>query len=95
MKKLIEAVERGKVRGFEESRLVNNEPYLFQYALKKNADSYLAYLFFIPESKMDAVEDYGHEELKEFQLITEAVDYFTSVGVDLLKFKGIKRSLPF
>lgn len=95
MKQLIEAVEQGKVRGFEEYKIVNGEQYLFQYALKKSANKYLSYFFFIPGSKMDVVEDYGCEEIKEFQLITEAVDYFKSIGVDILQFKGVKRSLPF
>ncbi|EHP0992186.1 hypothetical protein KN848_001165 [Salmonella enterica] len=95
MNKLIESIERGKVRGIEEYKLIDGERYCYQYALKKIANKYVTYLFFIPESKMDVMEDYGSEEIKEFFSITDAINYFTSIGVDFSLFIPIKGVLPF
>lgn len=41
------------------------------------------------------MEDYGSEEIKEFFSITDAINYFTSIGVDFSLFRPIKGVLPF
>lgn len=50
MNRLIAAIEHGKVRGFEETKIINGERYYYQYALKKINGNYMTYLFFILES---------------------------------------------
>lgn len=35
IEKLITAIEKGKVRGFDEVKEINGENYLFEYAIKK------------------------------------------------------------
>ena len=46
--KLLTAIEKGKVRGFDEIKEINGENYLFEYAIKKENGNYPTYLFHIP-----------------------------------------------
>ncbi|MCC8367575.1 hypothetical protein J8V57_15070 [Xenorhabdus sp. PB61.4] len=95
MENIINAINRGKVRGYSESKQIEDETYLFEYAIKKNNGQYLAYIFSIDESKMDVYEDYAIEEIQNFQSVDEALRYLESKGADIQKLKGIKRVLPF
>ncbi|KMK12495.1 hypothetical protein ABW09_24465 [Pluralibacter gergoviae] len=92
---LIFAIEKGKVRGFDELKEVNGESYFFQYALKMRNGLYNTYFFYVPESKMDVIEDYAAEEIKEFRTITDAFNYFKLLGVNVENFSAIKGTLPF
>lgn len=91
---LISAIEKGKVRGFDEVKEIDGERYLFQYALKKKNGLYKTYLFYIMEKKMEIIEDYGVEEIQEFSNITDAFNYFKSLDVNVEYFSGIKGTLP-
>lgn len=95
MNSLIIAIEQGKLRGFDEIKIIHGEKYYYQYALKKINDKYMTYLFFILESKMDVIEDYENEEINEFDKLNDAFVYFNKIGADLTLFKRIKRTLPF
>lgn len=95
IEKLILAIEHGKIRGFDEMREVGGESYFFQYALKKEKQLYSSYYFFVPEKKMDFIDDYAVEEIKFFNSITDAFDYFKSLGVGIERFSPIKGILPF
>jgi hypothetical protein len=92
---LISAIEKGKVRGFDEIKEIDGERYLFQYALKKKDGLYNTYLFYIMEKKMEIIEDYSVEEIKEFSNVTDALNYFKSFGVNIQYFSNIKGTLPF
>ena len=93
--KLLTAIEKGKVRGFDEIKEINGENYLFEYAIKKENGNYHTYLFHIPENKMAMYEDYATEEFSEFSNIEDAFNYFKLQSVDIRKFAPIKRTLPF
>lgn len=43
IEKLITAIEKGKVRGFDEVKEINGENYLFEYAIKKQDEKYHTY----------------------------------------------------
>jgi hypothetical protein len=95
IKKIIIAIEKGKVRGFDEIKEINGENYLFQYALKKQDEKYNTYFFRIPENKMEAIEDYATEEISAFSNIEDAFNYFKLQGVDIGRFSSIRGLLPF
>lgn len=50
MRTLFEALEIGKRRGYDETRQVDSNIYLFQYALKKEKGVYKTYFFKVEES---------------------------------------------
>lgn len=93
--KLVFAIEKGKVRGFDEVKEINGEHYFFQYALKKQGGKYCTYFFCIPEKKMDLIEDYATEEVKGFSNIADAFNYFRFQDVNIENFSPIKGTLPF
>ena len=93
--KLVLAIEKGKVRGFEEIKEINGENYFFQYAIKKQAEKYSTYFFCILERKMDLIEDYATEEVKIFLDRAEAFDYFKLKRVNIERFSYIQGILPF
>lgn len=95
MNKLIDALNTGKRRGYEESRLIEGISFLFQYAIKKQNNIYYTYYFSIDESRMNLLEDDENEEIKEFSTLDAALDYLRSKGAALEKFAAIKNSLPF
>jgi hypothetical protein len=95
MNKLIDALNTGKRRGYEESRLIEGVPFLFQYAIKKQNNTYYTYYFSIDESHMDLLEDDENEEIKEFLTLDAALDYLRNKGAALEKFAAIKNTLPF
>ncbi|WP_294963456.1 hypothetical protein [uncultured Gilliamella sp.] len=95
MNRLIAAIEHGKVRGFEEIKIINGERYYYQYALKKINGNYMTYLFFILESKMDSIENYGNEGIYTFDNLNDAFDYFNKIGINPAFFKGMRGTLPF
>ncbi|MEO3740254.1 hypothetical protein [Enterobacter sp. AG5470] len=95
IEQLVLAIEKGKVRGFDEVKEVNGENYYFQYALKKDGDIYRAYFFQVPEEKMELVEDYATEEISSFSDIGDAFNYFSIQGVDITRFSAIRGTLPF
>ncbi|ENY9361170.1 hypothetical protein ACF5F0_003959 [Salmonella enterica] len=95
VEKLSSAIEKGKVRGFDEMREINGENYFFQYAIKKQGEKYSTYFFCIPENKMDLVEDYATEEIKMFLNIDGAINYFKLKNIDIERFSYIKGTLPF
>lgn len=95
MNKLIDALNTGKRRGYEESRLIEGGAFLFQYAIKKQNNIYYTYYFSIDESRMDLLEDDENEEIEEFSTLDAALDYLRDKGAALEKFAAIKNSLPF
>ena len=88
MKKLIVAIENGKVRGFDEIKEINGESYFFQYAIKKQDENTIPIFFKIPENKMEVFEDYATEEISVFQYIEDAFNYFKLQGIDITKFSS-------
>lgn len=92
---IITAVNNGKVRGFSEIKEVDGRLFFFQYAIKKEAGSYLSYQFCIPEDKIEMVEDYGSEEIVAHNGITDALYYFQSKDVKIECFSFFKGVLPF
>ena len=95
IEKITLAIEKGKVRGFDEIKEINGENYLFQYAIKKQGEKYNTYFFRIPESKIELIEDYATEEISAFSNIEDAFNYFKLQGVDTVKFSPIRGVLPF
>ncbi|ALI01347.1 hypothetical protein C1Y08_04265 [Pseudomonas sp. FW306-02-F02-AA] len=95
MNKLIDALNSGKRRGYEETRLVERISFLFQYAIKKQNNIYYTYYFSTSESRMDLLEDDENEEIKEFSTLDAALDHLKNKGAELEKFTAIKKSLPF
>ncbi|HCT3173122.1 TPA: hypothetical protein OTT09_004514 [Enterobacter asburiae] len=95
LKKLTIAIEKGKVRGFDEIRKINGINYFFQYALKKQGEKYSTYLFSVPEEKIELIEDYATEEINIFSNIEDAFNYFKLQGVDIVRFSSIRGGVPF
>lgn len=93
--KLFFAIEKGKVRGFDEIKEINGEHYFLQYALKKKGGKYWTYFFCIPEKKMGLIEDYAIEEVKEFSNIADAFNYFRFQDINIEEFCPFKGTLPF
>lgn len=50
---------------------------------------------FIPEDKIEMVEDYGSEEILVHNSITDALLYFQGKGVKIEYFSFFKGVLPF
>lgn len=94
VEKIIAAIEQGKVRGFDEIKEIDGERFFFQYALKKKNGLYNAYIFHIMEKKIEIIEDYGVEDIKQFTNISDALNYFKSLDINVQKFSGIKGVLP-
>lgn len=95
MKDLVQALEAGKRRGYEEVRSVSGVRFLFQFYLKKEAGKYVIYVMIIDESKMDSFEDYGSEKIEFFEDFNEAVKCLQGSGADIKKFSAVKGTLPF
>ncbi|WP_267344179.1 MULTISPECIES: hypothetical protein [unclassified Gilliamella] len=43
---------------------------------------------------MEIIEDYGVEDIKQFTNISDALNYFKSLDINVQKFSGIKGVLP-
>lgn len=95
MDKLIEALDAGKRRGYEEIRNIDGNAFIFQYALKKQHNVYHTYFFSIEESKIDMIEDNENEELKTFENLNTALTYLINKGAAIEKFSAMKTTLPF
>lgn len=95
MKNLIEALEAGKRRGYDEVRIIDSTKYLFQYAIKMDKGLYLTYFLKINESKLDEFEDFAEEEMMKFTEFQKVLQYFNEHGADVQKMGAIKRTLPF
>lgn len=93
--KLTLAIEKGKVRGFDEIRKINGENYFFQYAIKKQDEKYSTYFFRVPEEKMELLEDYATEKISVFSNIEDAFNYFKLQHIDIGSFSSIRGVLPF
>lgn len=89
------AIESGKRRGYDEVRVIESTSYLFQYAVKKQADGYETYILRIDDSKSEAFEDYAEEETRTFLTLNEAFEHLKASGADVEKLSAIKRPLPF
>lgn len=94
MNNLASAIEKGRVRGFDEIKEIDGERVLFQYAIKKKNGMYTTYLFYIPETKLEIIEDYAVEEIKEFSNLADAIYYFESMDINIKQFSRIKGTLP-
>lgn len=93
---LLNIINKGRVRGYDEIRVIDDIRYFYQFAIKKENGKYFTYFFYIPESKMDAFEDYDdNEEVREFSVIEEAIIYLINKGAEIEKFTGFKGVKPF
>lgn len=95
MNGLEEALGAGKRRGYEEVRLLDGTPVLFQYAIRQQGGIYFTYCFSVSESAMDVLEDDENEEVREFSSLNDAVEHLRARGAALEKFAPIRRALPF
>ena len=95
MKKLTDALNAGKRRGYEEIRLINGTSHVIQYAIKKQDNLYHTYYFSIEESRMDLLEDDEHEEIKKFPDLDAALNHLLTKGAKIEKLSTMKKSLPF
>ena len=95
MNKLIEALNAGKRRGYEERRTICGEELFFQYAIKKQDDVYCTYFFSVEVSRMDLIEDDENEEVKIFISLDAALEYLAVKGAIIEKFSVISSTLPF
>lgn len=95
MNKLLEALNIGKRRGYQECRKINGEESLFQYAIKKQNGMYCTYFFMVESSRMQFIEDDENEEIKEFISLDAALRYLVGKGAEIEKFTVIKGILPF
>jgi len=95
MNNLIEALNAGKRRGYEERREIDGVSFLFQYAIKKQNNLYYTYFFSVDESQMDVIEDDENEEIMIFPSLDEALSYLINKGAIVKKFSAIKNTLPF
>jgi len=93
---LLNIIDKGLVKGYDEIRIINNIRYFYQFAIKKENGKYFTYFFSIPESKMDTLEDYDdNEEIRDFSVIKEAISYLINRGAEIEKFTGFKGVKPF
>lgn len=95
MKNLIEALEAGKRRGYDEVRIIDSIKYLFQYAIKMDKGVYLTYFLKINEAKFDEFDDFAEEEIMKFTEFQNVLQYFNKHGADVQRMGAIKRTLPF
>lgn len=95
MKKLTDALNEGKRRGYEETRLINGIPHLIQYAIKKQENFYYTYYFSIEESRMDLLEDDENEEIMKFPDLDTALNHLLTKGAEIEKLSTLKKTLPF
>ncbi|KAA8701972.1 hypothetical protein [Pseudomonas proteolytica] len=95
MNNLIEALNAGKRRGYEERCEIDGASFLFQYAIKKQNNLYYTYFFSVEESQMDVIEDDENEEIQTFRSLDEALSYLINRGAIVEKFSAIKNTLPF
>jgi len=93
---LLSIIDKGRVRGYDEIRVIDNIRYFYQFAIKKEKEKYFTYFFYIPESKMDTAEEYDdNEEVRDFSVIKEAISYLINKGAKIEKFTGFKGVKPF
>ena len=95
MNNLIEALNAGKRRGYEERREIDGASFLFQYAIKKQNNLYYTYFFSIDESQMEVIEDDENEEILTFPSLDEALSHLISRGAIVEKLSAIKNTLHF
>lgn len=92
---LINALNSGKRRGYDEIRTSESTQYLYQYAIKKEKDAYITYFIKIEESKLDVFEDYAEEVMTTFTELRDALQYLRRLGAEIEKLGPIKGTLPF
>jgi hypothetical protein len=87
---IIEAIEKGKARGYSKTEEEVGILYLYEYAIKKKGHKYVAYYFKVENDKMDQFEDYSTEELKEYDKLEDAFLFIKEHNGDINLFTGFK-----
>lgn len=68
IEKLITAIEKGKVRGFDEVKEINGENYLFEYAIKKQDEIYHTYFSIYRKIKWQCLKTIPLKKLVRFPI---------------------------
>lgn len=95
LESLLDAMGKGKTRGYSEKVSQEGIEFFNQYAMKGVGGEYLVYKFSIDSSKMDAIDDYGDfEERRVFEDFDAAMEFFRKAGADIEKFSAFKGISP-
>jgi len=103
VQKIMEAIEKGKMRGYEEiiagsptDKNPTGEPAnLIQYALQKRGDIYVAYFFMIAVDRMHLHEDEAIEQSVSFVERSQAIDFLITRGAKIERFAPFRGQQPF
>ncbi|ANF96630.1 hypothetical protein [Paenibacillus bovis] len=108
LEQIIEAIEKGKMRGYDEivtgspadkdlsSKDLSGEPAnLIQYALQKKGDVYVAYFFMIAVDRMHLYEDEAIEQSVSFPERNQAIDFLIARGAKIERFAPFRGQRPF
>jgi hypothetical protein len=95
VRRLIKPLDAGKRRGYDAIQEVDGVSFLFEFALKKQNESFETYFFSIEELKIDQADEDGEEEIKQFSIIESALENLRSHGAELDRLTAIKCSIPF
>ncbi|OWR29172.1 hypothetical protein CDO73_16040 [Saccharibacillus sp. O23] len=92
------AVERGRVRGYEETKpcadCSGGEEWR-QYAIRKKDGRYQTYFFAVDAGRMEIMEDCAQEERSEFANREDALAHLRLKGADPSRFAPFKGQKPF
>ncbi|MFK3772792.1 hypothetical protein [Pseudomonas sp. NPDC089406] len=94
LKQVSVAIEQGKARGYDEFIELEGVSCYRQFAIRLKPDGYLAYVFTVPEARMDAIEDYDTTEESLFDAFADAIEFLQAKGADLSRFKAFKANCP-
>lgn len=94
MQGTIDAICAGKTRGYSCEEIANDKKIFSEYAIKKNGAIFICYVFKIPVTEMDALEDIeNYQSILEFESLDSAIDFIKASGGDFERFgafKGVK-----
>ncbi len=87
---IIEHIEKGKRRGYDDNRTEDGIEYLYRYSINKRGKEYVALFRKVEYEHIDNFEDYQTEIVEIFNNISDAIQFIKDKGGNLSMFKGFK-----
>lgn len=88
--KTIDAIEKGKCRGYNCNIIENTVEYLCYYEIFKKENKYVAFYKKVEFEHLDNFEDYQIELVQKYDTLQEAIIFIEEHGGDINLFKGMK-----
>ena len=85
-------IKNNQVIGYSQEKIINGVTYVYEYAIKKQANIFKTYFFCVEKKHIDNFDENAQEEILKFNTIEDALFHIKKKGANenLLKpMKGV------